>query len=308
MFHWPLEGVIPALVTPFHEDERIDYNAWQTIIDALIAAGVDGLLVGGSTGEFFSINEEERMVALRFCCQAAAGRVPVYGNVGCISTGATVKLARQAQAEGVDCIVAVTPYYLRPSPEELAEHYIEICRAVHVPVLAYRIPMFTSVDFPPQSARLIAARCENFAGLKDSSGDFAGVRAYVHAVPDRRLAVFMGNDNVLLPALEAGAAGVMSGGANIAPKLFIDMYRAFRQGRREEAARLQDLAASLEKTYALETFPAAIKEAMRLAGLPAGPCRRPVGPFSSEAREKLAAVLDRLREEHYLPSVQSAVG
>ena len=306
MFRWPLEGVIPALVTPFGEDERIDYGAWQAIVDALIAAGVDGLLVGGSTGEFCSINEEERIVALRFCCQAAAGRVPVYGNIGCISTRATVRLARQAEAEGVDFLVAVTPYYLKPSPEELAEHYVEICRASHLPVLAYRIPMFTGVDFAPHAARLIAAQCENFVGLKDSSGDFAGVPGYVHAVPGRRLSVFMGNDNVLLPALEAGAAGVMSGGANIAPQLFIDMYRAFRQGRREEAVRLQELASSLEKTYALGTFPAAIKEAMRMVGLPAGPCRKPVRPLAAEAREKLAAVLDRLREENYLPTAHSA--
>jgi 4-hydroxy-tetrahydrodipicolinate synthase len=308
VFHWPLQGVIPALVTPFGEDERIDYNAWQAVIDAQIAAGVDGLLVGGSTGEFCSIAEEERIVALRFCCQAAAGRAPVYGNIGCISTRATVRLARQAEAEGVDFLVAVTPYYFRPSPEELAEHYIEICRASHLPVLAYRIPMFTGVDFPPHAARLIAAKCENFVGLKDSSGDFAGVPAYAQAVPDRRLAVFMGNDNVLLPALEAGAAGVMSGGANIAPKLFIDMYRAFRQGRREEAVRLQELASSLEKTYALQTFPAAIKEAMRMIGLAAGPCRKPVRPLAAEARGKLAAVLDRLRDENYLPAAHSAVG
>jgi 4-hydroxy-tetrahydrodipicolinate synthase len=307
VFHCLLEGVIPALVTPFGEDEQIDYDAWQAIIDAQIAAGVDGLLVGGSTGEFCSMSDEERILALRFCCRAAAARVPVYGNIGCISTRAALKLAREAEAEGADCLLAVTPYYFRPSPEELAEHYVEICGATDLPVLAYKIPMFTGVDLPPRVARLIAEKSENFVGLKDSSGDFARIPEYVHAVPGRRLAVFMGNDNVLLPALEAGAAGVMSGGANIAPKLFIDMYRAFREGRREEAVHLQELAIRLEKTYALRTFPAAIKEAMRLVGLPAGPCRRPVGPFSAEARHKLVPVLDRLREENYLPIVRSTV-
>src|ERR1035437_9768421 len=140
------KGIVTALVTPFDREERIDYGAWQVVIDTLIAAGVGGLFAAGGQGEFFSLDDEERGAALSFCRRAAAGRVPVYGNVGCISTRDSVKLARLAEAEGLDFLVVITPFYLKPSSEELAAHYIEICRAVRTPVLAYNIPERTGVE------------------------------------------------------------------------------------------------------------------------------------------------------------------
>src|SRR5207244_7984001 len=105
--HRPLEGVVPAIVTPFRENERIDYSAWQVMIDMLIGSGVHGLFVTGSQGEFYALDMEERTVAMRFCKQAVAGRVPVYVNVGCITTRDTVALALQAQALDADAIVVV---------------------------------------------------------------------------------------------------------------------------------------------------------------------------------------------------------
>src|SRR5258708_1530569 len=118
-------GVVPALVTPFREDERIDCGAWQMMIDTLIAGGVHGLFVAGSQGEFYALDMEERTMALRFCRQAIAGRVPIYANVGCITTRDTIALALQAQALDVDAIVVVTPYYVMPTQQELLEHFIE---------------------------------------------------------------------------------------------------------------------------------------------------------------------------------------
>src|ERR1700688_2421070 len=112
-------GVVPALVTPFRDDERIDCNAWGLIIEALIAAGVDGLFAAGSQGEAYALDPEERLVALRFCKQAVADRVTLYGNVGCATTSATVQLAAQAEAMGVDALVVVTPYYVQPTQQEI---------------------------------------------------------------------------------------------------------------------------------------------------------------------------------------------
>ncbi len=296
-----LHGIVPALVTPFRADERIDYDAWQTIVDAMIAAGVDGLLAEGSQGEFFALDREERRVALRFCAQAIAGRVTLYGNVGCVTTRDSVDLARLAESVGVDVVVVVTPYYIRPSPEELAEHYIDVCHAVHLPVLGYNFPLHGGVELTPEVVARIAATCENFAGLKDSSGRLDRALAFAHAVPDRPFAVFVGFDNLILPALEQGCAGAISASANVAPRLFVDLYRAFREGRRDDAARLQALAAELGGAVMLHTFPSVVKEAMQLAGLPAGPCRKPVGPVPAAVREKLAHVLAKLETENYLP-------
>lgn len=294
-------GIVTALVTPFRDDERIDFNAWQKIIDYQIAAGVDGLLVAGGQGEFFSLSEEERVVALRFCRQYVAGRIPVYANIGCPGTRQTIHLAQSAASDGADCLVVVTPYYLRPSVDELVEHYTEICRAVHIPVMAYNIPERTGVDLTPDAVRRIAAACENFVGLKDSSGNLDRIAEMADIGRDRPFTLFIGRDHLILPALELGATGAITACANVTPRLFVDLLRAYRAGNREEAARLQTLADPLRQAFSLSTFPSVIKHALELIGLPAGPCRKPVGPMRADSVQKLVDVLDRLRDAHYLP-------
>lgn len=285
-------------MTPFLEDERIDCNAWQAIIDRLIGAGVDGLFATGPEGEFYSLDMEERTVALRFCRQAIAERVPLYGNVGCVTTRDTIKLAQQAEAVGVDVMVVATPYYIRPSARELVEHYVEVCRAVRLPVLAYNFPLQGGAELAADTVAQIAAKCGNLAGLIDPDGK--------PGVPGRGLAVFVGDDHLILPALERGCAGAVTASANVAPRLFVDLYRAFREGKRPEAERLQALANELAETIGPHTFPAVLKEAMGMAGLPAGPCRKPLGPVTAEARERLARVLAKLTEEGYLRAAAPA--
>jgi 4-hydroxy-tetrahydrodipicolinate synthase len=301
VFPHPLSGIVPALVTPFRDDERIDFSAWQKIIDVMVQAGVNGLFAAGGQGEFFSLDDEERVVALRFCRQYAARRVPVYGNVGCVSTRESVRLAQKAENEGIDYAVAITPYYLKPTQEELFEHYSEICRAVHIPVLAYNIPERTGVNLMPATARRIAEANENFIGLKDSSGDLDQVREFVAIGAIKPFSVFIGRDHLIRPALELGCAGAVTACANVAPKLFVDLYLACQKTEHPEASRLQSMINPLREAFALGTFPSVVKEAMDLAGLPAGRCRKPAGPLSAEAREKLAAVVETLREANYLP-------
>lgn len=301
-----MRGIVPAVVTPFRADERIDFSAWGKIIDVLIGAGVDGLFAVGGQGEFFALEQEERIVALRFCRQHVAGRIPVYGNVGCVTTRETVKLAQQAEAEGVDYLVVITPHYLKPTAGELVDHYVEVCRAVHVPVLAYNIPERTGVELTPGIAGRIAAACENFVGLKDSSGKLEQLPEFVAIAQERPFAVFIGRDHMILPALQLGCAGAVTACANVAPRLFVDIYRSFKAGEMEKAAALQALADPLRKAFALHTFPSVVKEAMNMIGLPAGPCRKPVGPMPEAARRQLAAVLEKLKEANYLPRAASA--
>lgn len=303
----PLHGIVTALVTPFCQDEsndeRIDCSAWQTIIDAQIAAGVDGLFVGGSTGEFFSQDLEERTVSMRFVRQAAALRVPVYANIGCITTRDTIKLAQGAKAAGVDVLAVVTPYYIKPSQAELAEHYIEICHAVSLPVLAYNYPQHGGVEILPETVAEIARQCDNLVGVKDSSGSMERLAGYVRAAPGRDFAVFIGPEDLALAGLQKGCAGVVSGSANIAPRLFVDLYRAIREGQMDTAARLQALVDQLVACLGLHTFPSVIKEAVRIAG----PCRKPVGAVPPEVRSRLSQVLSVLQDEGYFSRATDSV-
>ena len=301
-----IQGIVTALVTPFREDERIDCDAWQSIIDVQIGAGVDGVLAGGSTGEFYTLNLEERTVAMRFCRQCAAGRVLVFANVGCVTTRETVQLALAAQAEGLDAVAVITPWFVRATQEELLEHYTEVCRAVRIPVLAYNFPHHGGTELLPETVARIAARCENLAGVKDSGGRLEQAIAYRDAAPGRNFAIFVGPERLLLPALANGCAGVVSGCGNIAPRLFVNLYRAFQAGKMDEAARLQTLASGLSELVSLHTFPAVIKEAMNLTGQRAGVCRRPVGPMPAAGLEKLSEVLANLEKEGLLPALAKA--
>jgi 4-hydroxy-tetrahydrodipicolinate synthase len=296
------KGIVPALVTPFRADERIDFSAWQRIIDLMIASGVDGIFAAGGQGEFFSLDEEERVVALRFAKQAAGGRVPVYGNVGAVTTRESIRLAQAAQAEKIDYAVVITPYYLKPTAEELVEHYVEVCRSVTLPVLAYNIPERTGVDLAPVIVREIARRSPNFVGLKDSTGRLDLLPETVAIGQERPFAVFIGRDHMILQAMKLGCAGAVTACCNVAPKLFVELHRAFTDGHIEEAARLQGLVDPLRQAFGLHTFPAVIKEAMAMIGYPAGSCRRPVGAMPQGARAKLAAVLEVLRSAGFLPA------
>jgi 4-hydroxy-tetrahydrodipicolinate synthase len=297
-----LKGIVPAVVTPFREDERIDYAAWQKLIEVLIASGVHGLFVTGGQGEFFALTEEEREVAVRFCVQTVGRRLPVYANVGAVTTAQTIRLAQKAQADGVDSIVVVTPYYLRPSADELVEHFTDVCESVRVPVLAYNIPERTGVELTPEILRRIAASAPNFAGVKDSSGKLDHIPEYVAA----GLTVFIGRDHMILDGLKRGCRGAVTACANVAPRAFVDLYQAFENGDMEKAARLQALVEPLRLAFSLATFPSVVKEAMNMIGLNVGVCRRPVGPMPVEARYKLSEILETLRAEGYLPASSQA--
>lgn len=293
----PLGGIVPAVITPFGENESIDYSAWQKHLEFLIASGVHGLFVVGGQGEFFALSEEERTVAARFCAQTVAKRVPLYANVGAVTTAETLRLAQKAESDGIDYLVVITPYYVRPSAAELTEHYSEVCRGVRIPVLAYNIPERTGVDLTPAVLGKVAASNENFVGLKDSSGR-------LDLIPEWRragLAVFMGRDHMILDGLRMGCVGAVTACANVVPRAFLDLYSAYQAGDLDEAVRLQVLVEPLRQAFSLATFPSVIKEAMKMAGMEAGRCRRPVGPMPEEARAGLAAVLDKLRQAQYLP-------
>ncbi len=299
-----LRGIVPAVITPFRENEAIDYSAWQNVLEYLIASGVHGLFVVGGQGEFFTLSEEERTVAARFCAQTVAKRLPLYVNVGAVTTAETVRLAQRAQDDGVDYVVVITPYYLKPSADELYEHYSEVCRSVRTPVLAYNIPERTGVELTPAVLTRVAESNDNFVGLKDSSGK-------LDLIPDWKragLAVFIGRDHMILDGLRMGCAGAVTACANVIPRAFVDLYNAYQAGNLEEAARLQALVEPLRQAFSLATFPSVVKEAMNMAGMNVGRSRRPVGPMPEGARAKLAAVLDKLREARYLPEPATMAG
>lgn len=292
----PPQGIVPAVVTPFHQDESIDYDSWRRVLEFLIASGVDGLFMLGGGGEFYSLNESERKEAVKFAVRTTNGRIPVYDNVGTVTTREALSLARHAEAEGVDYLVLVTPYYIRPSADELVEHYSEVCRSVRIPVFAYNMPGRTGVELTPAIVRRIGQANKNFAGLKDSSGKLEVLPDWVALGG----AVFMGSDHLIQKALDLGVSGAVTVCANIAPRLFVDLWNAWKKGNMEEATRLQALAAELRLAIKLSSFRSLVKDAMKASGMPVGPARRPAGPILADESASIDVVVGKLRAENYL--------
>ena len=291
-------GIVTAVVTPFGEDEAIEYGLWSSVIEYQIASGVDGLFPVGSGGEFYAMSIEERKEAAGFVLRVVNGRIPVYVQIGAVTTRDSIALARHAEDHGADFLVVITPYYLRPTADEMVRHFSEICSGVNLPVFAYNIPGRTGVELTPATMRRIIESNWNLCGLKDSSGK-------IELVPDWRalgLKVFMGSDQIIVPALELGCVGAVAACANVSPKLFVQIFQAYTRGNAEEAARLQQLAADLRVALRLSAAHPLIKEAMSLAGLPGGIARRPAGIASSEEMEGLHSIIEKLRINNLLPA------
>ena len=288
-----IKGIVVAMVTPFNDDESLNKEGLRTVVRFLIERGVHGLFPGGSQGEFFALTPDERRQVLDITVEEAGDGPFVMAHVGAISTRETIALARHAEAAGADAVSAITPFFIKPSQEELYCHYMDLAAAVSLPVLAYNNPARTGVNLLPATAACIAHDALNFAGVKDSSGDLEQFAEYIRICPpDFR--VLMGRDSLIFAALAHGAAGAVTASANVVPELAVSIYDAVKARDFARGRELQRLLSPLRLAFDLGTFPVMIKEAMDMIGLPAGPARRSVEPLSQEARAQLREVLEQV--------------
>jgi len=287
-----LRGIIPALITPFTADERVDETAFRKVVNAMIDQGVHGLFPVGTGGEFSTLTSEEKKRLMEVTVEETAGRVFVMPNVGAITTAESVALARHAEAVGCDAVSAVTPFFLKPSQEELFEHYRAICAATTLPVLAYNIPERTGgVALSVGTVSRLAREVRNFAGIKDSTGDLTNSAEFVQACPPG-FRVFMGRDTLIFGALLYGCAGAVAATANVAPALAVGIYDAVTAGDLAKALHLQTKLAPVRRLFTVGSHPAGIKEAMRQLGLiSCGRCRRPTSDLTPAQTKEVTKVL-----------------
>ncbi|MBS0417853.1 MAG: 4-hydroxy-tetrahydrodipicolinate synthase [Proteobacteria bacterium] len=291
-----LHGVIPAMVTPFDANERIDYAALEEHIESYVAAGVHGISVAGSQGEFFALEHAERIDLVRRTVQAVRGRVPVYAGTGAVTTRESISLTKAAEADGAAVAMIITPYFVSPSAEELIAHYTAIARATSLPVLLYNNPPRTGgLNVLPATLAALSAQT-NIVGIKDSSGDLSQMVDYLTG-SEQRARVFIGRDTLILAGLLHGAAGPISPAANVFPRTVVRLYEAVKANRLDEARRLSDLLAPLRAAWAWGSFPVVIKEAMELVGRRAGPTRAPVRALSAEVRARLRCIVEQIQVE-----------
>ena len=279
-----------ALVTPMTADEAIDLPAWQRLIEFHIVHGTAGVVVGGTTGESATLTEAELLQLVREAQAVAAGRLQVIAGAGLSSTAATVERVRALAPLRPDGLLVVTPAYVKPTQEGLFRHYAAVAAASDLPVILYNVPGRTGVDLLPTTVGRLAA-LPNIVALKEAVAGPARVRELRAAAPD--LAVLSGDDPTAREAILAGAVGVISVTANIAPRGMADMIAAARRGDAARAAELDGRLAGLHTALFLEPNPIPAKWALARMGLMGEGIRLPLTPLSPQVQPKVLSALQQ---------------
>jgi 4-hydroxy-tetrahydrodipicolinate synthase len=279
-----------ALVTPMTADEAVDLPAWQRLIEFHIAQGTAGVVVGGTTGESATLTEVELLQLVREAQAVAAGRLQVIAGAGLSSTAATVERVWALAPLRPDGLLVVTPGYVKPTQEGLFRHYAAVAAASDLPVILYNVPGRTGVDLAPATAGRLAA-LPRIVALKEAVAGPARIRELRAAAPD--LAVLSGDDPTAREAILAGAVGVISVTANIAPRGIANMVAAARRGDAARAAELDARLAGLHTALFLEPNPIPAKWALARMGLMGEGIRLPLTPLSAEVQPKVLSALQQ---------------
>ena len=280
-------GVIPALVTPLTREGDLLEQGLRDVIDFTIAAGVHGVFVLGSAGEFYGLSRQTRRRVIEIAVEHTAGRVPVYAGASEITTRNAVEAARTAQeVGGVTALSVLTPYFMAPTQSELVRHFTAIAASTELPIILYTNPARAHVELTLETI-VALSEVDNIIGLKDSAADLAFTRRVVEETPED-FSVLIGRDNLILDALRAGAAGAIASTANIAPAISVGIYSAFVAGDLDEARRRQEELVPLRALLDKATFPVVLKEGLRMAGVEAGYCLQPASELTEPYRTRLA--------------------
>lgn len=286
-------GIIPAMVTPFDRSQELNLGALRQLVNYLIDGGVHGLFPVGSQGEYYALSRDEKKKVIETVVDETRGRVPVYAGTGANTTREVIELNRLVEGiGGISAVSIITPCFITPSQDELFEHYRAIAAATSLPILLYNNPPRTGVRL---SEDLVArlSKIDNIIGVKDSSGDLTVTGEYLRRTGSD-FSVLAGRDTLIFASLMMGGAGAIAACGNAAPRVVADIYDFFAAGDYDRARQAQAKLAPLRLAFELGSFPVVIKEALELIGIPAGPCRAPIGPMADPKRQQLKRVLDEM--------------
>lgn len=287
-------GALTALVTPFR-DGRVDETALRELVDQQLAAGIDGLVPCGTTGESVNLSDDEYRQVVSVVVEQAAGRVPVVAGAGSASTHHTVALAQAAQAAGANGLLTVVPYYNRPGQAGLVAHYEAVAGATDLPLVLYNIPFRTGSDLSLDSMEQLAKN-PSIVAIKDATGNVERCGEILHRFGDR-FALLSGDDAINLAIIATGGVGAISVVSNVAPQPLVSLIRAAREGDLVRAQAEQRRLAALVDALFIEASPAPTKFALAALGRMTGDLRLPLVPPSEASQaviRKALAGLDLL--------------
>ncbi len=289
------EGIYTPVITPFKADYSIDYDAYATHVQFLLESGVQGLMIGGTTGEYYVENHEERVELLKIARQVCGNKLQIIFGTGSIDPAASVKLAEAAVKHEADVILVATPPYSLPTQQELAQHALTIDRAANLPIMLYNYPDRMGINMDAEFFDLIG-ESSNFCGIKESSGDINRLHMLMSDYPNIQVAC--GMDDQALEFFAWGAKSWVCAGSNFLPKEHSALYKAcvlendFAKGRRIMAA-MMPLMSVLEQGG---KFIQSVKHGVTLDGRFAGEVRKPLLGLNDQEKTAMAQVVEQLKQ------------
>lgn len=274
-----MKGIIPALVTPFDSNEKVDYGALADLVNRLIDQGVGGFYSCGSTAECFLMTEDERKKVMETVVRVTDGRVPVVAHIGNIGAGKSAELARHAQSVGVSAVSSVPPFYYKFSFDEIAGYYETIAKAVDLPLIVYSFPAFSGVEITADNLKTIID-VSGAEGLKYTSYNLFELEKIRRRFPD--LKIYNGHDEVLVNALPIGIDGAIGSTFNVMAPKYIALQKAYEAGDMATAVAIQGEVNDIIELIIKVGVNQSIKYWLTKAGIPCGNCRKPFSPITEE--------------------------
>ena len=280
------KGAGVAIVTPMKADGEVNYDVLGEMLEAQIQGGTDAIIICGTTGESATLTEEEHSAVIRYAIKKVNKRIPVIAGTGSNCTATAIKLSKEAEKDGADGLLLVTPYYNKATQNGLIAHYTAVANAVNIPIILYNVPSRTGCNLLPETIAKLVKNVKNIVGVKEASGNISQI-AKVKLLCGDDVDLYSGNDDQVVPILSLGGIGVISVLSNVAPRETHDMVMDYLNGDLEKAREMQLKALPLINALFSEVNPIPVKKAMSFMGWEAGPLRAPLSEMEDAHAEVL---------------------
>ena len=285
------EGVLPAIITPFKRNSAmgLDVQGLEHNIDFLLSCGIHGIVPCGSTGESATLTFEEHEKVIEITVNNVNGKIPVLAGTGSNNTAEAIRLTKAARDIGADGVLVISPYYNKPNRAGLIKHYTKLAD-LDIPVVMYNVPGRTGQNLEPDLVAELAGH-PNIVAIKEASGNIGQISRIIEETHDEDFMVISGDDNITLPIMALGGAGVISVAANVDPLRMVAMYEAMKNGDSQKALVLHFALSPLFRAMFIDTNPIPVKKSVELLGMAGGPVRLPLDDLDEKKTEQLKKIL-----------------
>ncbi len=283
-----------ALITPFDKDGKIDFKGFEKLIEYQIENKTDAIIVCGTTGEGSTLTVYERLNLFSTAVDVARGRVPVIGGTGSNSTSFSLSLIKEAEKTGIDAHLSVTPYYNKASQAGLVKHYYTLAEEAEKPIIVYNVPSRTGMNINPETYCELSLH-SNICGVKEADSNIAKLIRSIRLCEDK-LDFYIGNDDMICPAVACGCKGVISVLANVMPEYTHEMVAEGINGNTEKCRQMQEEVIELVGALFCDVNPIPVKYAMRYMGMDTGMLRLPLCEMNEEKKRRLEECLNIIKQ------------